>query len=153
MKAFIAALVLMSPAQANAVDMLPQYETALKVERVSQPAKSKPKAKKVVKRKAAPRPKATPVAASDDVTRCLPPVRVVGSQDVREGAAEESAKKGWAEAVRWAHGESFQDIANARDYQKRCSRSSIGEALGQYFTRCEVSASPCRPGMSKGEAP
>jgi hypothetical protein len=152
MKAALVTLVLMSPVQAHAIDMLPQYETA-KVERVSQPAKSKPKAKKVVKRKAAPRPKVTPVAVSDDVTRCLPPVRVVGSQDVREGAAEESAKKGWAEAVRWAHGEAFMNIENAQEYKRMCSRSSIGEALGAVLNRCEVIARPCRTGMSKGDAP
>lgn len=75
---------------------------------------------------------------------CLPPIRVVGSQDIREDAAEESAKKAWAEQVRWSHGESYQDINNAIAYAKRCSRSSIGEALGQYFSRCEVEAAPCR---------
>jgi hypothetical protein len=52
--------------------------------------------------------------------------------------------------VRWTHGESFQDFANAQNYQRRCSRSSIGEALGQYFTRCEITADPCRPGMIEG---
>ena len=138
---------------AYGVDMLPYYETqTVKVEKVSHVSKKKPR--KVVKRKAAPKPSPTKVYAAeyrtDEVMRCLAPVRVVGSQDVREGAAEASAQKAWAEAVRWTHGESYQDFANARDYAKRCSRSSIGEALGQYFTRCEITASPCRPGMVSG---
>ena len=81
--------------------------------------------------------------------KCLDPVRVVGSQDIREDAAEASAKKAWSEMVRWQHGESFQDFELATGYAKRCSRSSIGEALGQYFTRCEIEAQPCRAGMVK----
>lgn len=82
--------------------------------------------------------------------KCLESVRVVGSQDIREDAAESSAKKAWSEMVRWQHGESFQDFELATGYSKRCSRSSIGEALGQYFTRCEIEAQPCRAGMVKG---
>jgi hypothetical protein len=81
--------------------------------------------------------------------KCLDPVRVVGSQDIREDAAEESAKKAWSEMVRWESGESFMDVNNATGYEKRCSRSSIGEALGQVLNRCEVIAKPCRPGLVK----
>lgn len=84
-----------------------------------------------------------------DSPKCLDVVRVVGSQDIREDAAEESAKKAWAEMVRWQHGESFQDFKLAQGYAKRCSRSSIGEAMGQYFTRCEIEAQPCRAVMVK----
>lgn len=79
--------------------------------------------------------------------KCLDPIRVVGSQDIREDAAEESAKKAWSEMVRWESGESFMDVNNAADYQKRCSRSSIGEALGQVLNRCEIIAKPCRPAL------
>lgn len=137
---------------AYGVDMLPYYETqTVKVEKVSHVSKKKPR--KVVKKKAT-KPSPTKVYAAeyrtDEVMRCLAPVRVVGSQDVREGAAEESAKKGWMESVRWAHGEAFMDAANWTDMQRRCSRSSIGEMVGQVFYRCEIVASPCRPGMSKG---
>jgi hypothetical protein len=79
--------------------------------------------------------------------KCLDAVRVVGSQDLREDAAEESARKAWAEIVRWDSGEAFMNIDNATGYQKRCSRSSIGEALGQVLNRCEIIAKPCRPGL------
>lgn len=76
------------------------------------------------------------------------PVAVVGSQYLNEAGAEESAQKGWHEAVRFHHGEAFMDLARAKDYRHRCSRSSIGEALGQIMHRCEVSAIPCKPPMT-----
>ena len=79
--------------------------------------------------------------------KCLEPVRVVGSQDIREDAAEESARKAWAEIVRWDSGEAFMNIENATGYKRRCGRSSIGEALGQVLNRCEITAAPCRPEM------
>jgi hypothetical protein len=79
--------------------------------------------------------------------KCLEPVRVVGSQDVRQDAAEDSARKAWAEIVRWESGESFMNIENATGYQSRCSRSSIGETLGVTLNRCEIIAKPCRPGL------
>ena len=149
MKTLIAILAMSLPANAQAIDMLPNYDNAPKVERVSAPAKHKPKRKKPTYAYKPPSKPAAPPAI-DSVTRCLAPVRVVGSQDVRESAAEESAKKAWMELVRWQSGESFQDIANASDYQRRCSRSSVGEAMGQYFHRCEIVANPCRPGMTEG---
>jgi hypothetical protein len=151
MKTIIALLAFASPA--HAVDMLPLYDNAPKVERVSAPAKAKPKAKKATKARSKPKPAYSfrpPPVPTESVTRCLGAVRVVGSQDVREQAAEDSAKRAWAELVRWTYGESFQDFALAQGYAKRCSRSSIGEALGQYFTRCEIEARPCRPGMIEG---
>lgn len=152
--ALIAAVSLVTPA--NGIDMLPFYDAGPKVERashVSKPKKqaSKPKPKKkTAAKKAAPTKVMAAEYRTEDVVRCIAPVRVVGSQDIREQAAEDSARKAWAEAVRWAHGESFQDIQNARDYQKRCARSSIGETMGQYFSRCEIVATPCRPAMVKG---
>jgi len=84
--------------------------------------------------------------------QCLDRVTVVGSQWATEAGAEESAQKSWMESTRWAHGESAMDLANAQGYAKRCSRSSIGEVVGQTFHRCEVSARPCRPVMERGEA-
>lgn len=156
----LAALVAIIAQPAAAFEnMLPLYETAKPVKAERAPVRKakakKPKPRVVRKAKPAPAAPTRVLAAeyrTEDVTRCLAPVRVVGSQDLREQAAEDSAKKAWAEHVRWAHGEAFQDFQNARDFQKRCSRSSIGEAMGQYFTRCEITASPCRPGMVKGGA-
>lgn len=163
MKILVAMLAMMAPAHANGIDLLPLYDNAptATVHHVSRvPTKRKARPKRVVRRATsapAAKPDPTRVLAAeyrtDEVVRCIAPVRVVGSQDVRETAAEDSAKKAWAEAVRWAHGESYQDITNAQDYQRRCARSSIGEALGQYFSRCEIVATPCRPGMVKGGAP
>lgn len=155
MKTLIALLAFTVPAHSEGLDMLQLYD-APKVEHVSH-VQTKPKVKAKAKKPKRqghsfrPSPAApAPTIATEAVTRCLAPVRVVGSQDVRVDAAEDSAKKAWAESVRWTHGESYQDFANAKDYQKRCSRSSIGEALGQFFTRCEITASPCRPGMVDG---
>jgi hypothetical protein len=79
---------------------------------------------------------------------CLAPVSVVGSQHVTENGAEESAVKGWAEQVRFSHGEQFMDINSAEGYAKRCTRSSIGELAGQMLHRCQLVARPCRPALS-----
>lgn len=152
MKMMLALIAFSLPANASGIDMLPMYDQVVKVSAPKKAAakpKPKPKPKPRYGYRAPPKDTA-PKLASEAVTRCLAPVRVVGSQDVREGAAEESAKKAWMELVRWQSGESFQDIANASDYQRRCSRSSIGEAMGQYFHRCEIVANPCRPGMTEG---
>jgi hypothetical protein len=156
MKTLIALLAFTVPAQAEGIDMLPHYETPKVIEKVSHVTtkkahkpKVKPKKKKTYNFRPTP-PVDAPKLASDAVTRCLSPVRVVGSQDLRPDAAEQSAQKAWAETVRWTHGEAFQDFSNAQNYQRRCSRSSIGESLGQYFTRCEITADPCRPGMIEG---
>jgi hypothetical protein len=81
---------------------------------------------------------------------CLSPVRVVGSQWATADGAEESAQKAWAETVRFNHGEAFMQLDQAVGYQKRCSRSSVGEVVGQTLIRCEVDAAPCRPPFTAG---
>lgn len=80
---------------------------------------------------------------------CLKPVSVVGSQYLNDAGAEDSAKKGWAEAVRFHHGEAYMDMQHAKSYARRCTRSSIGEVAGQVFFRCEITATPCRPAFSE----
>jgi hypothetical protein len=87
----------------------------------------------------------------DDGWRCLERIHVVGSQWATDAGAEDSAKKAFMEEVRWRHGESFMAIENAKDYEKRCSRSSVGEVLNQTLVRCEISARPCRPPMTAGK--
>jgi LmbE family N-acetylglucosaminyl deacetylase len=82
---------------------------------------------------------------------CYSAIRVVGSQWKDEEGAEESARKGWMEAVRWKHGEHAMDIGGARSYVRRCSRSSIGSVLGETLHRCEVEAKPCRPKFEDGK--
>lgn len=163
MKTLIVCLACLTAQPAQAQQMFWPYDNPPTVSRqyhakpkkVSKPKAVKPKRKHVAK-KAAPKSEPTKVLAAEyrheQVMRCIQPVRVVGSQDVRESAAEDSARKAWAEAVRWASGEAYMDVENAKDYQRRCSRSSIGEIAGQVFTRCEIIATPCRPGMTEGSA-
>lgn len=89
---------------------------------------------------------------ADEKTRrhvqCLDRVTVVGSQWATEAGAEEGARKSWMEQARWALGEVYMSIENAEGYAKRCSRSSIGEVVGQSLHRCEVSARPCRQALA-----
>lgn len=87
-----------------------------------------------------------------DGWKCLDKVHVVGSQWANEDGAEDSAKKAFMEEVRFRSGEAFMDVDHARDYEKRCTRSSIGEVAGAMLFRCEVAARPCRPPLKSDEA-
>lgn len=82
---------------------------------------------------------------------CLEPVRGVGSQFIGQVGALEAAKKDWMERVRYDHGEKFLDLANARDFDSRCGRTSIGEVAGQVLFRCEVWARPCKAELEENE--
>lgn len=111
---------------------------------------SDPQAPKRIAHKA--RPKAPAVKAyvqREPEKTCLKPVAVVGSQWATESGAEDSARKAWAESVRFHSGEAFMDLTHANGYARRCARSSIGEVVGQTLHRCEVSAVPCKPGFDK----
>jgi len=68
-------------------------------------------------------------------------VSAKGKQRPTRNLAEASARTAWAEAVRFAHGEQFIDIENARDVRYRCTISSPTLRL----RRCELIALPCRP--------
>lgn len=105
--------------------------------------KSKPKVHK--KRKRKPEVRAYVKRDDDDLVKCYDTVRVVGSQWANESGAEESAQKAWMERVRWSLGEAAMSIDAAKNYSKRCSRSSVGELANQVLHRCEVQARPCRP--------
>ena len=70
--------------------------------------------------------------------------RVVGDQGLSTALAQGQADKAWQQDVRFYMGERFMDIKNAEGVRYECSRSSVGETLGQTFHRCEVSARPCR---------
>jgi hypothetical protein len=76
--------------------------------------------------------------------RCRDTRRVVGDQGLSVALAQGQADKSWAADVRFHLGERFMDISNAEDVTYECSRSSVGETLGQTFTRCQVSAKPCK---------
>ena len=70
--------------------------------------------------------------------------RVVGDQGLSTALAQGQADKAWQQDIRFYLGERFMDIKNAEGVRYECSRSSVGETLGQTFHRCEVSARPCR---------
>ena len=95
-----------------------------------------------VKRHKGTRVKAFVKRVEDD-RRCLDVQRGVGTQWVTMDGAEDAAKKDWMETVRYDFGEKFMSIDNARDYEHRCSRSSVGTAAAQMLFRCEVKARPC----------
>lgn len=148
----ITALILSSPASAfdSFLDHYnetarEEYRARIKAERQRQ---SRARQKPVVKNEKKKEAKIEVAHHTTNARHCLSAVRVVGSQDIRQTGAEDSAKKAWAEAVRWQHGESYMDILYAEDYKSRCSRSSIGELANQIFQRCEISARPCRQGMT-----
>ena len=76
--------------------------------------------------------------------RCRDRRRVVGDQGLSVALAQGQADKSWAADVRFHLGERYMDIANAEDIKYECSRSSVGETLGQTFHRCQISAKPCK---------
>jgi hypothetical protein len=76
--------------------------------------------------------------------RCRDTRRVVGDQGLSVSAAQGQADKSWAADVRFHLGERYMDIGNAEDVTYECSRSSVGETLGQTFHRCQVAAKPCK---------
>ena len=80
---------------------------------------------------------------------CLDKVRGLGTQWIGTEGALEAAKKDWMERVRYDHGESYIDMTNARDFESRCGRVSIGEVAGQVTYRCEIMARPCKPPMKE----
>jgi hypothetical protein len=76
--------------------------------------------------------------------RCRDMRRVVGDQGLSVALAQGQADKSWAADVRFHLGERYMDISNAEDIKYECSRSSVGETLGQTFHRCQISARPCK---------
>lgn len=76
---------------------------------------------------------------------CKDRLRIVGDQHLTMDGAKGQADKAWSQTVRFYHGERFMDVANAGGAAYTCSRSSVGETLGQTFNRCELEARPCAP--------
>ena len=79
--------------------------------------------------------------------QCASKVRGLGTQWIGTEGAMDAAKKDWMERVRYDHGESFLDLTNAKEFESRCGRVSVGEVAGQVMYRCEIIARPCRPQM------
>lgn len=82
------------------------------------------------------------VPATDD-KHCKPLIRVVGDQRPTEEGAKEQADKAWMQETRFRYGERYMQMNQAKDRRYACSRSSIGEIVGQTMLRCEVIAQPC----------
>jgi len=104
---------------------------------------------------------------------CKRPILVEGLQGLTERQAEERAREEFAARVRAAWGERYSDLRFARNYYKRCYRSSVGDNLAKSIRerikervgvisdgsdandameyRCDVFAQPCQAGwMEKG---
>jgi hypothetical protein len=84
-----------------------------------------------------------------DGFQCVEKVRGLGTQWIGTEGAMDAAKKDWMERVRYDHGESYVDMSNAREFESRCGRVSIGEIAGQVTYRCEVHARPCKPPLKE----
>ena len=84
--------------------------------------------------------------------QCASKVRGLGTQWIGTEGAMDAAKKDWMERVRYDHGESFLDLTNAKEFESRCGRVSVGEVAGQVMYRCEIIARPCRPTMRETPA-
>ena len=84
--------------------------------------------------------------------QCASKVRGLGTQWIGTEGAMDAAKKDWMERVRYDHGESFLDLTNAKEFESRCGRVSVGEVAGQVMYRCEIIARPCRPTMRETQA-
>lgn len=91
--------------------------------------------------------------AEVDHGRCRDTRRAVGDQHLTLDGAKRAANDAWSATVRFHLGEKFMDLKNARFVSYECSRSSIKDAsvttLGQTLTRCEIEATPCRPGRQQ----
>jgi hypothetical protein len=70
--------------------------------------------------------------------------RVVGEERPSQDDARRTAENGWMGAVRYDHGERYQDINRAKDVRLLCGPSSVSAALKQPHFRCAVEATPCR---------
>jgi hypothetical protein len=92
------------------------------------------------------------VRKEDDGYQCVGTVRGLGTQWIGTEGAMAAAKKDWMERVRYDHGESYVDMSNAREFESRCGRVSIGEIAGQVTYRCEVHARPCKPPLKDARA-
>jgi hypothetical protein len=90
-----------------------------------------------------------PPKTESDGYQCVSKVRGLGTQWIGTEGAMEAAKKDWMERVRYDFGESYIDMSNAREFETRCGRVSIGEIAGQVTYRCEVHARPCKPPLKE----
>lgn len=84
------------------------------------------------------------VAARDSGIVCHPRRRVIGEERPSQDDARRAAENGWMGAVRYDHGERYQDINKAKDVRHICGPSSVSAALRTPYFRCVVEGTPCR---------
>jgi hypothetical protein len=70
--------------------------------------------------------------------------RVVGEERPSKRRARRAADDAWMGAVRYDHGERFQDLNHAKDVRHNCDPSSTSSVLKRVHFRCVVEATPCR---------
>src|SRR5262245_21151508 len=73
--------------------------------------------------------------------------RVVGVEKTSRAQARRAADDAWMGAVRYDHGERFQDLNHAKDVRHNCDPSTpVSPALliKKVYFRCVVEATPCR---------
>ena len=83
-------------------------------------------------------------AARDNTLVCHSRRRVIGEERASQDDALRAAENGWMGAVRYDHGERYQDINRAKDVRHICGPSSVSAALRVPHFRCVVEATPCR---------
>ena len=84
------------------------------------------------------------VMIRDTTAECHARRRVVGDERPSSDDARRAAENGWMGAVRYDHGERYQDINRAKDVRHVCGPSSISAVLKTPHFRCVVEATPCR---------
>jgi hypothetical protein len=70
--------------------------------------------------------------------------RVIGEERPSRAKAQRAADNAWMGAVRYDHGERYQDINHAKDIRHNCDPSSTTTILKRVFFRCVLEATPCR---------
>jgi len=70
--------------------------------------------------------------------------RVVGEERTSKALARKSSDDAWMGAVRYDHGERYQDLNHAKDVRHNCDPSSTSSILKRVHFRCVVDATPCR---------
>lgn len=118
---------------------------------VVQQRRAKPAPRRSKPREAGDSDRDDPHYRRDHRPSCLSPVRGLGTQWVDENGGRDAAIKDWRERVRYDSGENYSDWKFAQGKLESCNRTSIGNVAGQYFWRCEVWATPCRPELKEGQ--
>ena len=91
-------------------------------------------------------------AAIDRGAFCHPRRRVVGEERPSKEKALKAADDAWMGAVRYDHGERYQDLNHAKDVRHNCDPSSTSSVLKRVHFRCAVEATPCRAPTGAVEA-